>query len=59
MQKKFTLKQLNDKVNDEETLLDFIRNSEKAFDMDHRNVFMLDDEGLTNYDEYLDDLWNK
>ena len=50
---------LDKKVNEEETLRDFIRNSETEFEFAHVDIDNMPDEELEEYVEWLDDLWGK
>ena len=50
---------LDKKVNSEETLRDFIRNSETEFEFTHADIDNIPDEELEDYVEWLDDLWGK
>lgn len=54
---KFTVGDLNGKINNSETLLDYIRDSEKEFNLKEADVFNMDSAHLTSYIAFLDDLW--
>lgn len=46
-------------VNEEETLREFIRNTENEFDLVEEDLESMSDEEFEEYVEFLDDLWNK
>jgi hypothetical protein len=50
---------LNEKVNGEETLLDFIRDTENEFNLPEKSFYIIDNKELEQYVNFLDDLWNK
>lgn len=50
---------LDKKVNSQETLRDFIRNSENEFQISNENIDKMTDDELEEYVEWLDDLWGK
>lgn len=50
---------LSEQVNEEETMEQFIRNSEVDLGLDPADIFNMDIEGLTQYIEWLDHLWEK
>jgi glutaredoxin len=50
---------LDKKVNKEETLREFIRNSEDEFEFANVDIDNVEDEELEKYVEFLDDLWGK
>jgi len=50
---------MNKQVNENETLLQFIRNSEKAFEMNVANLGAMTDKEFNDYIYFLDDLWCK
>jgi hypothetical protein len=52
-------KRLNEKVNEQETLLDFIRDTEKEFKLSENSFYTMDIEELEKYIDFLDRLWNK
>ena len=56
---KYIPEDMNTKVNDNETLLQFIRNSEKEFDMNIANLGAMTDKKFNDYIDFLDDLWCK
>lgn len=47
------------KVNKDESLLEFIRNSEKEFELPKKDVFSMEINELDNYVDELDYLWTK
>ncbi|WHH58458.1 hypothetical protein [Petroclostridium sp. X23] len=47
------------KVNEEETLLEFIRNSEKEFDFEEEDLETMSEDDFTEYVNYLAELWDK
>jgi len=55
----YTLLDLNKQVNEDETLLEFIRNSEKAFEMEVKALEIMSNTELNNYINFLDYLWEK
>lgn len=50
---------LDKKVNKEETLREFIRDSENEFQISNEDIDNMTDEELEEYVEWLDDLWGK
>lgn len=50
---------LNNKVNKHETLKQFIRNSEKEFELEPANLGDMTRNELNNYINFLGDLWSK
>jgi len=50
---------MNIKVNKNETLLQFIRNSEKEFNLNVANLGAMTDKEFNDYIDFLDDLWCK
>lgn len=50
---------LDEKVNSQETLREFIRNSEKEFEFKCIDIDNMSDDELEEYVEWLDDLWGK
>ncbi|WAB24079.1 hypothetical protein [Clostridium phage A2] len=50
---------LNNKVNRKETLKQFIRNTEKEFDLEPANLGDMTRNELNNYINYMDELWSK
>lgn len=55
----YTSEDMNKQVNENETLLQFIRNSEKEFGMDVCNLGSMTDKQFNDYIYFLDDLWCK
>ena len=55
----YTSEDMNKQVNENETLLQFIRNSEKAFEMNVANLGAMTDKEFNDYIYFLDDLWCK
>jgi len=56
---KYIPEDMNTKVNENETLLQFIRNSEKEFGMNVANLGTMTDKEFNDYIYFLDDLWCK
>jgi len=56
---KYTSEDMNKPVNENETLLQFIRNSEKEFGMNVACLGSMTDKEFNNYIDFLDDLWCK
>jgi hypothetical protein len=50
---------LNSMANDEETFLDFIRDSEKMLKVENRSLEEITLEELEEYIDFLDDMWTK
>ena len=50
---------LDKKVNKEETLREFIRDSENEFQISNEDIDNMQDDELGEYVEWLDDLWGK
>jgi len=50
---------INTKVNQNETLLQFIRNSEKEFGLPVKCLGGLNDDEFREYVDFLDTLWEK
>ena len=50
---------INKQVNPSETLLQFIRNSEKEFGMNVACLGSMSDKEFNEYVDFLDDLWGK
>lgn len=50
---------LDKKVNEKETLREFIRDSEDEFKIANVDIDNMEDKELEQYVEYLDDLWGK
>lgn len=55
----YTSKDMHIKINKNETLLQFIRNSEKEFGMDVACLGTMTDKEFNDYIDFLDDLWCK
>ena len=55
----YTSEDMNTKVNENETLLQFVRNSEKEFEMEACCLGELTDKQFNDYIYFLDDLWCK
>jgi len=55
----YTSEDMNTKVNENETLLQFIRNSEKEFGLNVVCLGSMTDKEFNNYIDFLDDLWCK
>jgi hypothetical protein len=55
----YTQSSLNTMVNGGETLLEFIRNTEKTFGMATENISELTNNMLNNYVDFLSELWCK
>ena len=56
---KYTSEDMNKPVNENETLLQFIRNSEKEFNLNVANLGAMTDNEFNDYINFLDDLWCK
>ena len=56
---RYTKADLTNKVNPEETLLEYIRDTENEFNLPLKNLEVLTDEELTAYVEYLDTKWSE
>lgn len=52
----YSLTDLDKKVNDEETLREYLADSEKYFGLEHKKSFVSTLE-LNNYVDFIDDLW--
>ena len=50
-------KDLTQKVNDEETLEEYIRDTESTFNLERKELKELSDVELNDYVKYLDTLW--
>lgn len=50
---------LNNKVNENETLLQFVRSSEREFSMDEKCLTKMTDNEFSDYLDFLDELWCK
>ena len=50
---------LNNKVNENETLLQFIRNSEKEFGLNVKCLGGMSNKEFSDYVDFLDELWCK
>ena len=55
----YTSNDMNKQVNENETLLQFIRNSEKEFGMNVANLGVMTDKEFNDYIDFLDELWCK
>jgi len=55
----YTSEDINKQVNENETLLQFIRNSEKEFNLNVANLGAMTDNEFNDYINFLDDLWCK
>lgn len=53
----YSVADLNKKVNDEETLEEYIRDTEHEFGLEKRELSNLTSQDLTSYVAYLDSLW--
>ena len=56
---KYTSEDMHTKVNENETLLQFIRNTEKEFNLNVANLGAMPDKEFNDYIDFLDDLWCK
>jgi len=50
---------INKQINENETLLQFIRNTEKEFGMNVANLGSMTDKEFNDYVDFLDDFWCK
>jgi len=50
---------LNNKVNENETLFQFIRSSEREFGMEEKYLTEMTDKEFSDYLDFLDELWCK
>jgi len=55
----YTSEDINKQVNENETLLQFIRNSEKEFNMNVACLGSMTDKEFNDYINFIDDLWFK
>jgi len=55
----YTSEDMHTKVNENETLLQFIRNSEKEFGMNVANLGAMTDKEFNEYINFLDEMWCK
>jgi len=55
----YTSEHMHTKVNENETLLQFIRNTEKEFNLNVANLGAMPDKEFNDYIDFLDDLWCK
>ena len=55
----YTSEDINKQVNENETLLQFIRNSEKEFNMNVACLGSMTDKEFNEYIDFLDDFWCK
>ena len=53
----YTLEDLNKKVNNDETLEEYIRDTEKTFNLERKDLQAMSDKELNSYVQYLDSLW--
>ena len=56
---KYTSEDMHTKVNENETLLQFIRNTEKEFNLNVANLGAMTDNEFNDYIDFLDELWGK
>ena len=56
---KYTSEDMNKPVNENETLLQFIRNTEKEFNLNVANLGAMTDNEFNDYIDFLDELWGK
>jgi len=55
----YTSNDMHTKVNENETLLQFIRNTEKEFGMNVANFGAMTDNEFNDYINFLDEMWGK
>jgi len=55
----YTSEDMNKQVNENETLLQFIRNTEKEFGMNVANLESMTDNEFNDYINFLDEMWCK
>ena len=53
----YTVADLNAAVNSEETLLDYVRDTEDTFGLEHADLYKFEQDALNDYLRYLDSLW--